>query len=98
MQNIKTTHCILSLLLVSSLHLNAEINRFAMFLFCLLVPLGSMAPTQTSEVKVTAGQEHFIKEIPTYAAVINQKSHELFEFYVSAPFSMSCAYVCGEIS
>ncbi|XP_077043825.1 uncharacterized protein LOC143695444 [Agelaius phoeniceus] len=69
----------------------AEINRFAIFLFCLLVPLGSMAPTETSERRVTTGQRqnHFTTEIPTYASVIQQKAHELFEFYnkcISATF------------
>ncbi|XP_038008816.1 uncharacterized protein LOC119707631 [Motacilla alba alba] len=61
----------------------AEINKFAIFLFCLLVPLGSMAPTQTSESRMTTGQRqnHFTTEIPTYASVIQQKAHELFEFY-----------------
>lgn len=91
MQKIETNLCILSFFLVSSLHLNAEINRFAIFLLCLLVPLGSMAPTETSESRVTTGQRQnsFTTEIPTYASIIQQKAHELFEFYVSAPFSMS---------
>ncbi|KAL2298335.1 hypothetical protein Nmel_015329 [Mimus melanotis] len=61
----------------------AEINRFAIFLFCLLAPLGSMAPTETSESKVTAEARlnHFTTEIPTYAAVIHQKAQELLNFY-----------------
>nr|XP_030141352.3 uncharacterized protein LOC115497336 [Taeniopygia guttata] len=91
MQKIETNHCILSFLLVSSLHLNAEINRCAIFLFCLLVPLGSMAPTETSECRVTTGQRqnHFTTEIPTLASVIQKKAHELFDFYnkcISATF------------
>lgn len=61
----------------------AEINRFAIFLFCLLVPLGSLAPTEISESKVTAGQrqKRFITNTKYLSAVIQDRAHELFQFY-----------------
>lgn len=98
MQKTETNHYILSFLLVSSLHLNAEINRFAIFLFCLLVPLGSLAPTDTSESKLTTAerQKSFTTDIPALSSVIKDQARNLFEFYVSAPFSVCC--VSGKIS
>ncbi|PKU36664.1 hypothetical protein llap_13034 [Limosa lapponica baueri] len=62
----------------------AEINRFAIFLFCSLVSLGSLAPTATSEgSKTTTGQmqKHFTTQIKPLASVIERQATTLFKKY-----------------
>ncbi|KAJ7419332.1 hypothetical protein WISP_54488 [Willisornis vidua] len=63
-----------------------EINRFAIFLFCLLVPLGCSAPTEVPrESKITTGQrqKRFTTDIKTLVSVIEKRATDLFEYYTN---------------
>ncbi|KAJ7396559.1 hypothetical protein BTVI_143898 [Pitangus sulphuratus] len=62
----------------------AVINSFAIFLFCLLVPLGSSAPTEiTKESKMTTGERlmHFTTEIKPLVSVIENQATNLLGYY-----------------